>query len=1131
MVTYTCTLCNQYSTKRHDHFHRHLSTCVGTCNNSNNINGDFNETDNSNINDDIIDQFTNDKNESEIYSDHEYNINDDNLDYHDVDDFDHGEIFSDYNSDYDSNQSCNNNNEVDATVDANNQVPDEDTVTSNNSKTNEESSESNDNVLNELESSALKFFIDHSIPISSFDEFVSLFSLAQSKNLWFSDAIKKNGKSRRNIYQHLVTKLQKEIFLQRHIYTINTFVLNNVLHKIPSFPFLLNVKSLLCNKELMKDGLFSYDEKSNVYSEFNTGTWWQIAEDNLYHKNKKVKNDRKNHILVPLIFFVDKTHVTNNGKIKAEPMLCSIGNIKFENRTKKEAWFNLGFIPQILQSQVKTDEAHVDVNEAQYYQLAIDTILAEVYSCCSNNEGFLLDVVGFNTKKTVHFEVAMIIGDMVGHDDLCCHMKGYSSETKRPFRMCYVTHDNLDNPYEICVRANSDTIFDAVDGHIQTINKREYGTVGPAREKLKDLSQLPVIPAFDAFHFGGFRGGLLQCTPVETLHALLKGVIERSLKCLYDYRVVVEYQDNSDSSSSEHTLCSEEDQGDSDSSSNSDSSSSEQSSSSEDNVNTNSDSSSSEQSSSSEDNVKTKKVKVFWTEEFERRIVTLSRQYSRQSDRNLPRAIFNNGVTKLGNFSAQEYIGLSLLTIIALPGCIKMDDKEEALAIELAWSDLLWKGISIYICLSSYKIRKDKLQELDLKIRCYVKTFKDVCEDQCLHKSEGVGTKLPKLHSLLHVTDMIVLFGSPQNFFGGFMESLLKEFVKHPAIRSRLVRQGFTFLSSTSQRWSEYNCINDYHLTKYSPSITTCNNMKIPNRGLFHNLKAGKVPFKFEYNTVQKKWNTITKDKEGTRYADVRHPYYELEKQEMQALKQFLNNMATDANNIPTVECHYQLTFDIMNTSNNKVTMNHHIIKCNPSFNNSKWFDWIRIKFEKGTGVGQIHLFLICHYNDNNDSLLSNNTYFLAKTLKKYEADDRKYHFLPGWHMDKFENKSHVIDLDSFQSVTTVLTGVHYDKSDLNNEEYYSNKETAKKYFEKKRNEYFIHLPFTDEWGGIGWNNRDLKEIKDNLDCTQDGLSDVDDYDDRDHNAEYISDSDMVIDYSASEDESHSSMELDVSES
>ena len=68
--------------------------------------------------------------------------------------------------------------------------------------------------------------------------------------------------------------------------------------------------------------------------------------------------------------------------------------------------------------------------------------------------------------------------------------------------------------------------------------------------------------------------------------------------------------------------------------------------------------------------------------------------------------------------------------------------------------------------------------------------------------------------------------------------------------------------------------------------------------------------------------------------------------------------------------------------------------------------------------------------------------------------------------------------------------------------------------------------------GGIGWNNSDLKEIQSKLDCTQDGLSvDDEDYGDSDYYADYVSDSDMVIDYSASEDESHSSMELDVSES
>ena len=81
-----------------------------------------------------------------------------------------------------------------------------------------------------------------------------------------------------------------------------------------------------------------------------------------------------------------------------------------------------------------------------------------------------MDVFGYNDKQKVHFEVAMIIGDMVGHDGLCCHMQGYASKTKRPFCMCYVTHDNLDNPYEKCTKANSDTIFDGGSGNFRKLS-------------------------------------------------------------------------------------------------------------------------------------------------------------------------------------------------------------------------------------------------------------------------------------------------------------------------------------------------------------------------------------------------------------------------------------------------------------------------------------------------------------------------------------------------------------------------------------------------------------------------------------------------------------------------------------
>ena len=65
----------------------------------------------------------------------------------------------------------------------------------------------------------------------------------------------------------------------------------------------------------MKDAVFSYNNNSNVYADLNTAKWWKMAEYNLYHKNKKVKNDEANHaeerIYLILFTLVAVTSFTN----------------------------------------------------------------------------------------------------------------------------------------------------------------------------------------------------------------------------------------------------------------------------------------------------------------------------------------------------------------------------------------------------------------------------------------------------------------------------------------------------------------------------------------------------------------------------------------------------------------------------------------------------------------------------------------------------------------------------------------------------------------------------------------------------------------------------------------------------
>ena len=89
----------------------------------------------------------------------------------------------------------------------------------------------------------------------------------------------------------------------------------------------------------------------------------------------------------------------------------------------------------------------------------------------------------------------------------------------------------------------------------------------------------------------------------------------------------------------------------------------------------------------------------------------------------------------------------------------------------------------------------------------YVKTYNNVVEEQRLRISPMVGNKFPKLHGLLHFPWQMERYGSGCNFFGGYLESHLKTFVKHPGKRTRRTHK--EFCKDLVNRWSESQHIND----------------------------------------------------------------------------------------------------------------------------------------------------------------------------------------------------------------------------------------------------------------------------------------------------------------------------------
>ena len=388
-----------------------------------------------------------------------------------------------------------------------------------------------------------------------------------------------------------------------------------------------------------------------------------------------------------------------------------------EHRLTQHAWFNLGFIPQSVMNDLS-------LTKDTFYQESLKVILEDVINASSHKDGTSMYIYGVKGTVQCHFQTCLVIGDMMGHDTLCCHYQSYSSKIQRPYRACNVDDSNLDNPFYQCRNVNSDEILSIVSDSIKIRRIGKHGTLSLADEQCKRISQTQTIPAMSLLEYGGRKGGIFECSPPETLHALLLGIIKDCLKCLFNYTICVRSinEVNEDKSS----------------------------------LTSNATEKSSKQRGKKRSKTNIHYTTIFRKKEFNRRIQQISKDYNRQSERELPRAIFNqDNITDLSGINAQEYIGLSVMAIIALPGCIGIKNRFERESIEKEYFLLLWMGVSLYRDIHRYSIRKTTMYRLEMKVRKYIQTFVRVCGDQRKIQSPSVGTKIRKLHSLIHIPKSI----------------------------------------------------------------------------------------------------------------------------------------------------------------------------------------------------------------------------------------------------------------------------------------------------------------------------------------------------------------------------------------
>ena len=267
--------------------------------------------------------------------------------------------------------------------------------------------------------------------------------------------------------------------------------------------------SLLTDSDLMNpDNLLDeINPASNKYDDITSGSVYI----NYYKKYIKNPNEEK---LIPIIFFTDKTHTDNHGRLCLEPVQFTLGIFNKKTRDQSRAWRTLGYATEsIYKVKITSTEKQQD------YHNILKIILNSFIDYQNNHRVWEFKCIdGIFREKKMFLPVLFIIGDTEGHDKLCgrylCRNK-----INRPCRYCNISFENSDKPDTNYIYTRTQTIQKLIENNNET--------------KLNDLSMLNVKNTMHLLEFCDDIRGIHGAVLAEVLHCLQLGIFQYSIEQLF----------------------------------------------------------------------------------------------------------------------------------------------------------------------------------------------------------------------------------------------------------------------------------------------------------------------------------------------------------------------------------------------------------------------------------------------------------------------------------------------------------------------------------------------------------------------------------------------------------------------
>ena len=224
-----------------------------------------------------------------------------------------------------------------------------------------------------------------------------------------------------------------------------------------------------------------------------------------------ISNPQK-EFFVPIIQWIDRTHVTGNARFSLKPYMFTPAIFTETFRRRIQAWGYHGFLPKSKASAAQNKKMKQG-NNIRNYHAQLSAVLDSFVTAGPQLRNVLLPI-GPNGSMRVDVITCLlfVIQDMQEGDQLCGRFGPHTPGIARHCRACNIKYEDLDLPNAQC--------------HFVLAEDMAQISRSPDKALRTKWSQHRLDNAFDKVPMADPVRGIFGATPVETMHAFRKGLIE-----------------------------------------------------------------------------------------------------------------------------------------------------------------------------------------------------------------------------------------------------------------------------------------------------------------------------------------------------------------------------------------------------------------------------------------------------------------------------------------------------------------------------------------------------------------------------------------------------------------------------